>query len=73
MSAARVNSKAIHLPELEEPIASGLRQKRASRLTANLISHKSLGEGSIPWARLGNEMQFVIVLVAVLAVIRFLH
>lgn len=73
MSAARVKSKAIHLPELEEPTATSLRQKRASRLAAGWIRHRGVDEGSIPWARLGKEMQLVIVLVALLAAIRFLH
>lgn len=56
----RLNSKAIYLPELEEPMTTTARQTQTFRVIAAWINHKDTGNGG------RRKMQWAIVLIAVL-------
>ncbi len=73
MSAARVNSKAIYLPDLEEPMPATARETRTSRLIADWIDHTDTVVGGDRLAQLSRKVQWGIVLIGVLAALRTLH
>lgn len=66
MSAAPVNSKAIHLPDLEEPTSSTAKEGRICQVVAAWFAHKDAGPSRSRLAQLSQNLQGALVPIGML-------